>query len=308
MKSVTFSVFADLHLREGNWNSAEERLEAILARAEREQVDFIMHCGDFCHDVSASRPQIERYNGFSIPARHTMGNHDFECSGNLDEVKQAFRMTGESYYLFDCNGFRFISIDTNFYRTADGGARHYGSSGTWEKCHQAELLIPEPELAFLRESLRTAPGPCVVFSHGSIVRPDGVANREEVLALLREFRSQPGRVLLWINGHHHRNNLRLVEDIAFFELNSPTSDWINNPHHAYPPELMAKCACSEHELLFSEPVHAIVTVTADGEIRIDGMEGGMYLGLTREMTGNPVFDAAGLPCDASVLSARFRLL
>ena len=72
--------------------------------------------------------------------------------------------------------------------------------------------------------------------------------------------------------------------------------------------LMSKCACSEHELLFSEPVHAVVTVKGNGEIRIDRMEGGMYQGITREMTGNSAFDSAGLPCDASVLSAHFRLL
>ena len=110
-----------------------------------------------------------------------------------------------------------------------------------------------------------------------------------------------------INGHHHRNNLRILDNIAFFELNSTTSDWINHPHHSYPPELMAKYENSDHELLFTDPVHAIVTVTEDGEIRIEGMKGSMYLGITREMTGNTVYDRAGLPCDPSVLSAHFKL-
>ncbi|MBS1369650.1 MAG: metallophosphoesterase [Lentisphaeria bacterium] len=305
MNTVKFSVFADLHYRAGNWNWAGERLGEILARAEREKVDFIMHCGDFCHNVVAARPVIDRYNAFHIPARHTMGNHDFEETDTVEAVTEAYRMGDRSYYCFDCNGFRFISIDTNFHRAPDGSVAHYASSDVYTKCHQKELLIPEEEMAFLRDALRTAPGPCVVFSHGSIVRPNGVANREEVLELLREER---GRVLLWINGHHHRNNLQLVENVAFFDLNSTTSDWVNTPHDAYPPELMAKFALSRHELLFEKPVHAVVTVAEDGEIRIDGMRGGMYMGVTRAMTGNPECDCAGLPCDASVLSARFRLL
>lgn len=305
MNRVKFSVFADLHYREGNWNQAAERLEEILARASRQKVDFIMHCGDFCHNVKIARPLIERYNNYAIPTFHTMGNHDFEETDTVEAVTEAYKMEGKSYYYFDRNGFRLISIDTNFHHAPDGSVAHYASSDVWTKCHQKELLIPEEELEFLRDAIRTAPGRCIVFSHCSIVRPNGVANRQEVLALLRQ---EPGKVLLWINGHHHRNNLQIVENIAFFDLNSTTSEWINTPHHAYPPELMAKFALSDHELLFEKPVHAIVTVSEDGEIQIDGMRGGMYLGITRAMTGNPEFDCAGLSCDASVLSAHFKLL
>ncbi len=304
MNKVKFSVFADLHYREGDWNWASERLEAILARAEREQVDFVMHCGDFCHDVRAARPVIERYNRFSIPTYHTMGNHDFEQTDGIEIVMSAFGMKGKSYYCFDRNGIRFISVDTNFYRASDGSIGHYASSDVWTKCHQKELLIPPEEMDFLRAAIRGASGPCVVFSHCSIVRPNGVVNRDEVLNLLRE----EGKVLLWVNGHHHRNNLQIVENVAFFDLNSTTSEWIDQPHNAYPAELMSKFEFSNHELLFAEPVHAVVTVTGDGEVKIEGMQGGMYCGVTREMTGNPVYDKAGLACDAEVLSAHFKLL
>ena len=78
MQQVKFSVFSDLHYRDGNWNSAAERLEQVLERAEREKVDFIMHCGDFCHNVITAKPVIDRYNSFPVPAYHTVGNHDFE--------------------------------------------------------------------------------------------------------------------------------------------------------------------------------------------------------------------------------------
>ena len=50
--SVTFSVFADLHWREGDWSSCEARLDAIVGRALRAKVEFVIHCGDFCHDVA----------------------------------------------------------------------------------------------------------------------------------------------------------------------------------------------------------------------------------------------------------------
>lgn len=306
MKSVRFSVFSDLHYRDGNWNQASERLDSIQKRAAENKVDFVIHCGDFCHNVVTGKEIIDRYNHFSIPSYHTIGNHDFEQTDGLEIVCRAFGMKN-SYYSFDVNSFRIISLDTNFYRSADGTPLHYASGDSYAKCHQEELYVPPQELDFLREAIETAEGPCLLFSHGSFVRPDGVANSEEILSILRDSRHRTGRVLMCINGHHHRNNLRILDNIAFFELNSTTSDWINHPHHSYPPELMAKYENSDHELLFTDPVHALVTVTEDGEIRIEGMKGSMYLGITREMTGNTVYDRAGLPCDPSVLSAHFKL-
>lgn len=307
MKTIRFSVFADLHYRDGDWNWASKRLEAILRRASERKVDFLMHCGDFCHNVSTAGTILERYNSFPIQTWHTMGNHDFEQTEGLEPVLRAYRMGEKSYYYFDVNGFRMISVDTNFYHAPDGSIAHYADSDVWAKCHQSELLIPEEEIAFLDDALETAPGPCVVFSHGSLIRPKSVANSGEVLEILRRPRRKGGRLLLWINGHHHRNNLVLRDDIAFFDLNSTTSTWINHTHHAYPAELMAKFAQSEHELLYTEPVHAIVTLTDRGELRIEGMQGGLLLGVTPESTGEPKFDEVGLACDASVLSAHFRL-
>ena len=304
MNCVKFSVFADLHYRDGDWNWASQRLEAILRRAETEHVDFIMHCGDFCHNIVTATPIIDRYNRFPIPAFHTLGNHDFEETDGLQIVLDAYRMK-KNYYSFDLNGIRMISLDTNYYLKA-GNPAHFADSDFYTKCHQGEMILPPEELEFLHDAVVNAPGPCVIFSHASAIRADGLSNRLAVRQLLASARN--GRPVLWINGHYHRNNLQLCDNIAWFDLNSTTSDWVTVPHHAYPPELMGKFECSEHELLFTEPVHALVTVNEDGEIRIDGMEGGMYQGITREMTGNSAFDSAGLPCDASVLSAHFRLL
>ncbi len=113
--------------------------------------------------------------------------------------------------------------------------------------------------------------------------------------------------VIWINGHHHRNSLKLINQVAFFNLNSTTSEWLAKTHDKYPPEFMKKSPLAKHELLYEKPVHAIVTITKDGEFNIEGMEGGMYLGITPEMTGNKSHDTEGLPLDASVLSSHFKL-
>ena len=301
---IKFSVFADLHYREGNWNEADKRLEAIFERAIKNHCQFIMHCGDFCHDIRAAKEMIERYNNFSIPTYHTMGNHDFEESNNIAEVCSAYKMGSKSYYSFEIGNIKFISLDSNFFHNHSGELCHYASSSVYDKCHQIEQSLSPEELEFLDRELSSCKSMAVIFSHSSVNKFNGITNRQEAQNIIFSHSKTP---VLWINGHFHRNSLAIMNNLAVFDLNSTTSDWVNNPHNAYPPELMEKFHLSRHELLYETPVHAIVTVSDDGEIKIDGMTGAMYLGITREMTGNPPYDKNGLPCDASVLSAHFKI-
>ena len=78
--TITFSVFADLHWREGDWAGCEVRLDAIFGRALRSGAEFVIHCGDFCHDVAAAHGMIAKYAAAPLPAYHVMGNHEFEYS------------------------------------------------------------------------------------------------------------------------------------------------------------------------------------------------------------------------------------
>lgn len=71
---------------------------------------------------------------------------------------------------------------------------------------------------------------------------------------------------------------------------------------------MRKCSVSNHELLYETPVHAVITVSEDGTFRIEGMRGAPYLGITPAMIGEPDMERNGLPFDANVLSAHFRLI
>ena len=304
MSKVKFSVFSDLHYREGDWNWASRRLEEILQRAKDENSRFIIHCGDFCHNVHTAKDILKRYNNFEIPTYHTMGNHDFEDTFTVSEVCEAYKMGEKNFYSFEIDGIKFISLDTNYFHNKEGKMCHYASSSVWEKCHQIELCISADQLEFLESELACATGTTVIFSHASPVRSDGITNKDELQKIIDRHSSIP---VLWINGHYHRNNLTLNKNMAVLDLNSTTSDWVNVEHNAYPPELMAKFRLSNHSLLFEKPVHAVVTVSRDGEIIIDGMKGAMFMGITHEMTGNRSEDKCGLPCDASVLSAHFKI-
>ena len=301
---LKFCVFADLHYRVGDWSWCEQRLERILERACREKAAFVMHCGDFCHDVIGAKAVIDKYNNAPVPAFHTVGNHDFECTDGLAIVLDAYRMS-RNFYRFDLEGVRLISLDTNYHYGDDGKLLHYADDTAWAKCHQSNLVLSPEELDFLREAIATASGPCVIFSHSSAIRERSLANAHEIRQLVKGVRN--GRPILWINGHHHRNRLTFADGSAWLDLNTASSDWLDIPHSLYPPELMAKCSCADHTLLLKDELSAIITVENDGTFDIQGAKTCPYLGITREMTGNSVFDDEGCPFDCEILSARFKL-
>ncbi len=302
--SIKFIVFADLHYRDGDYNWATKRLQEILDRARKNNVDFIIHCGDFCHNVKTAAPVIRPFNSFEKPHYHVMGNHDFEATKTLEDVVNAYQMKDGNFYSFDKGVFRFIVLDSNYFKDKDGKFTHYASSTAYEKCNQKEAIITPEQIDFLKEKLNTAKGPCAIFTHHGFGYVAGISNADEVKKVLFENQRYPA---IWINGHHHRNSLKLINQVAFFNLNSTTSEWIGKTHNKYPPELMKKSPLVKHSLFYEKPVHAIVTITKDGEFNIEGMEGGLYLGITPEMTGNKSHDPEGLPLDASVLSSRFKL-
>ena len=305
--SITFSVFADLHWREGDWSWCEQRLDDIFARAVREKAEFVIHCGDFCHDVIAARAMIAKYAAAPLPAYHVMGNHEFECSDSLDEVLRAFSMP-RNYYSFDVRGFRFVAIDNNYHHGPDGNLKHYADESVWSKCHQDEVVLPPDQVAFLQEAIATAPGPVCVFSHASFLLPPdrgGVVNGREVVRMAEEARN--GRPVMFFNGHYHRNELIVRDGMAFFDVNTTTSTWSDKEHHAYPPELMAKCPTACHSILNAVPVHAIVHLDAKGNVEIEGMKGAFYLGISPESLGLDSTDKAGRKFGVDVLSATFHI-
>jgi len=300
---ITFCAFADLHFRNGDYNWATKRLDAILARALKRNADFVIQLGDFCHNVETAAPVLDKYNAFKIPTYHTMGNHDFEATKTLECVCAAYRLK-RNFYSFDIKGFKFIVLDTNYFKNKSGVIEHYASSSAYDKCHQKEAIVTQAQLELLEAELSTAKKPCVIFSHHGFRCVGGITNADEFKKVLYSNQRTP---VMWINGHFHRNSLNLENNVAFFSLNSPTSDWLNVTHNAYPLEIMNSSPLAKHELLFDKPVNAIITITDDGEFIIDGMKGGMYLGITPEQVGDRKYDAQGLACDASVLSAHFKL-
>lgn len=285
MQKVKFSVFADIHIEDHWAPDSIGRLQKILGRAKREQVDFVIHCGDFC--TPPDYPEaIEIYNGFEIPTYHVLGNHDFDKRPH-DEVIAAFGMTN-GYYYFDKNGFRFIVLDENYCRI-DGVDVPY-AVGNYFKHGDCRDYISQEQIAWLEDTVMSSPYPMILFSHGSLQREDvnggAVRNREDVQDIFRRAHSCGKRILMCINGHYHVDYMRIYEHVCYFDVNSATMYTLcekHEPHGLFGEEFHKKHPGSAHLAIYNDPIHAIVTVSEDGCIEIEGMESSFFKGVSKEM-------------------------
>ena len=298
MHKLTFTAFADLHDNPGRfYTNAAYRLEKICDAAVRSGSSLILHAGDFCHDFSVSRDIIKQYRDCGIPSFHTLGNHDCDTQPYI-EVIEAYGMP-EPWYFADADGFRFVFTDTNYF--LENGEYIHFSAGNQRRCSKEErYYLPPEEMLWLKKTVSASPYPCVVISHHSFERETGgVRNGAEV----REFLSHSGKVMLCINGHHHRDHIVKTGGICWFELNSASYNWLQKPHNLFPPEITEKYIYSSHLAVYNDPLYATVTVSYDGTVAIQGIQSSFFMGVSREVSGNEPLDECGRPAVPWVSSA-----
>ena len=278
-------VFADLHYHPGRFpNDTTAFLEAIQARAEATRCDMIIHLGDLVHNVTTplTREFVRRYNEFRIPSYNILGNHDQD--GNpYRETVEAFRMPN-NYYKFDKGGYRFICMDPNYFGTADGSLVHYEQHNRSKRAKGAPLnSVPPDQLEWLKDTVERSPHPCIVLSHQSFERWDGVENGAAVRKILTDANARhPGRVRLVMNGHYHVDYLRILDGIPYWDVNSANYQWYDETHTCYPDEYIKSHVEAKHCLAWDKPLSAILTLYPDGRVKIDGSKADWLYGVTPE--------------------------
>lgn len=299
---MKFLIFSDLHhypgvFMGGTWDD----LTILQRRAEDEQCEFLIHCGDFCHGPALVPDYVKAYNDFHIPSYHCLGNHDTDKTPLADTLK-AYRMPADHYF-FDCKGYRFIICNPNYFY-ANGEYVPY-DMGNYYKFKPYRDYMPPEQLKWLAETISGAPGPCILLSHESFEREaDGVKNFSAVREIINAAnRRKPHSVLMCINGHYHRNNLRILDNVCYFDLNSASYDWVDNAHDLFPAALCDEIRLMNHTVVYNDPLYAVITLEGT-TITIDGIESSLFMGIAREMTGNDQFDCMGREAVPSVLSAK----
>ena len=290
-EGVRFLAFADIHYDpSGFWpHASREWLDRVLERAIASKVDFVMSLGDltFGPQRREVRDYVAYYNAFrSVKTYHTYGNHEYE-SVTPEELDEVYGLKS-GYYSFDRGGFRFVVLDPHWY-LKDGKYCRFSKRCSYKelvKLKIPERILPPMQMEWLRQTIMGSPFPCVVFSHESIERGrSGIDNRAEIRALFAEANARrPGTVRLAINGHEHKDYFRMLDGVAYLDLNSASYDIAGN-HTAYPEEFRQRCKSAGFTITWNDPISAVITLTRSGGLKIDGMKSTYYLGVTPEMAG-----------------------
>ncbi len=270
----TFLAFTDLHHSPGSFPDDKTwRLETIYHRALWEQVDFAAFLGDLLHDYEKHAWFAEKYRSLPLPLYGAFGNHDTDAEDPA--VVQQYLNIPHNYYFFDRCGYRFLVLDAN-YCLVGGDAIHYGPN---QPRPHNRGYIPQEELAWLDDALQASPSPCVLLSHHSLERTDGILNRDEVWRIIAKAnRARPQKVILAINGHYHCDACGFVNDVCCLDLNSASYHWTDVTNSLYAPEAYEASKLLNHLLCYDTPLSAVITLKGTETIEIRGC-GGDFLGL-----------------------------
>ena len=297
---VRFLAFADIHYMPGVYpNDSREWLERILARAVSARCEFAIHAGDFTHDPVRNADYVKLYNDAPLPTFHTLGNHDTECCP-VEKTLEAYRME-RGYYCFDRGCFRFVVLDTNYFRKGDSFV-HFQGSNYFDVPRELSWTLGEEQYAWAENAISSSPNPCVVFMHQSCEREQhGMPDWSRLRSLFARLNREKGsKVRLVLNGHHHTDGLRFIDGIPYLDLNSANYKYYHKSHELYPEEYRRTHSGCGHTIAWDAPLSAVLTIGADGYLKVEGSEAGYLFGVSPEMAQLTMRDRPVRPLIQSV--------
>ena len=300
-------------------------MQAILDRAHKAGASFILSGGDFCNDFKGSPELMNAFlkNNYNLPAYNVYGNHELEAGNSMDFVtplltndKNVVWGTEDgkigdgsiAYYYADRDDFRIVGIDTNYSfnpTTQEWEHNYTGSYGPPTGNTKGNSLGPV-QLQWLEEVLTDAAykgKSCIIIGHDSLsgkfrsISPDAARVRE-IYSTVNGIRE--GTVLISINGHIHTDNMAVVGNVLYIDMNTTRNGvWRGTGTEHYGAEhtydyveydeqgnAIASYKRSLNELtmgkntwFFEDPLSAIVKVSQYGTISVEGMKSRWIYGI-----------------------------
>ncbi|MCH7905150.1 MAG: metallophosphoesterase family protein [Armatimonadetes bacterium] len=259
-ESFTFGMIADVH--QDVMHDGVERLTAFIEAMKEQEVDFIMQLGDFCVPKPENQPFMDAWNGFPGPKYHVLGNHDTD-GGFSQEQTQEFWSMPDQTYSFDHKGMHFVVLDGNDLHEGrpPGYPRHVG----------------QEQRSWLVKDLKGTELPTVVFCHQSLQEGEGgLDNTLEMQALLENANEEAGwtKVFASLCGHHHIDQLVLINGIQYVQINSASYHWLGGDYRRarYSPAIEESHPYISYTSPYEGPLWATCEVHADGRFDIVGMK------------------------------------
>ena len=233
------------------------------------------------------------------------------------------------YFYTDIRDFRLICLDSNYSFNPD--------TNRWEHNHSASFGAPAENLyedsvdsrqlswleGVLTDAAKNEKG-CIVISHAGFsgMWPSSPSANEVRTIFKRVNEKRSGTVLLSASGHYHTNRAGINDGVLYFDVNTVRNIlWVPNseayPHYdgvtrrvmeydecgralAYRDTDISTLRMAKNTWFSEEPLSAIVTVSKNGRIEIEGAESSYLDGII------PNFDL-GEEVSPKILSATFKI-
>lgn len=272
MNKVKFAVFTDLHY--DHIPDGMERLKQFINRVKAKDVDFIIQLGDLCTPKDENKMVIQMLDELGLPHYHVLGNHDCEYMSK-DHFLNFTKLTN-TYYRFKCKNTKFIVLDTCFIKRDD--RYHDYRKEHYDKTKDIYPIIPDGQLEWLKDELSGDSDYFVIFSHHSLENDfsnRGVSNRLAIRSLIDEVNKNQKKVILCVNGHDHADSICRLGKTHYFSLNSMSYVWVGPQyeHFSYSNDLHQEYPSLKDITMYKEGFYAIITISKDGKLKIEGMEG-----------------------------------
>lgn len=260
---IRFFVFSDLHY--DHVFDADERAETLINKINDSQLGFVISLGDLCYPIDENKHVISRFQNLKIPFYYCVGNHDCE-NYNLHNIERFFGL-GNLFYSFVIEDVKFIVLNSCFMEH-DREVMLYQKE-KYEKNIDIYPIIPEFEMEWLKQEMLRDDMKYVILSHHSLINDfgnRGVANRKTVRGLLEKKQT-----ILAMNGHDHGDDLRIINQIPYFTVNSASYMWHGKAKYTYTKELHKKYPYLKDIILYKDPLCCIVEIE-DRNVKIYGMK------------------------------------
>lgn len=203
-----------------------------------------------------------------------------------------------AYYYFDVDGFRMVFTDTNYSIGADTGEWEHNPTCSYNHRPGNKMgdSLGPVQLEWLEGVLTDAAHKglkCIVASHASFTKwwrwsPDW-QNVQDIYRRVNAIRK--GTVILSLNGHYHTDNAAKIEDVVYIDVNSSSGGlWIPGGYEHYSDDMtytvyeyddegnelgccdfpISQMTMAKNSWWFADPLSAIVTVTTDGGVKVEG--------------------------------------
>lgn len=210
------------------------------------------------------------------------------------------------YYYFDVRDFRFICLDSNYSQNPDTGEWEHNRTASWgaPPDNVRKDSLGDVQLEWLSRLLDDSASRglhCLIFSHmGFSGRWASSPDTEAVQDIINEANcKRPGTVLLCASGHLHTDNAAVIDSVLHLDVNTtrnglwlPTAEEhygdMTYPYTEYDADgsptahydrPLREAWMSGQAWFFDKPLYAIITVSTDGRISVEGNECGWYGGI-----------------------------